>query len=97
MHAKRFEPRMEPRTPIDLPMIQKNLVDFACELGIFSTVSRSLAAFPGIIAALGNLQRTTHDRDGILMPMFSNELIFHCWPREKMPMASDRISLTLDF
>jgi hypothetical protein len=48
---------MDTRAPIDVAMIQKNVLDFGCKLGIFSTVLRGLPAFPGVIAALGNLKR----------------------------------------
>src|SRR6266516_6867805 len=78
---------MDARTPIDLAMVQKNLLDFGCKLGIFSTVVGSLPAFPGIIAALRNLQRFAQQRDRVLLALLGNELKFHSWPREKMPIA----------
>src|SRR5436305_15244734 len=83
---------MDARTPIDLAMVQKNLLDFGCKLGIFSTVLGSLPATPSIIAALRNLQRFAEQRDRVLLALLGNELKFHSWPREKMPIASDRIS-----
>src|SRR5713226_1665818 len=92
MHATRFEHRMDTRTSIDLAMIQKNLLDFGCKLGIFSTVLGSLPAFPGIIAALGNLKRFAEQRDRVLLAVLCNELKFHTWPREKMPIAFFRMS-----
>jgi len=84
---------MDAWTPIKLSMIQKNLLNFGCKPGIFSTVLGSLSVFPGIIATLGNLQRFAEEGDRVLLPLFCDELKFHTWPREKMPIASDNISL----
>src|SRR5713226_1709666 len=83
---------MDARTPIDLAMVQKNLLDFSCKLGIFSTVLGSLPATPSIIAAFGNLKREASQGDRVLLALFSHILKFHSWPREKMPIAFFKIS-----
>src|SRR6266516_2406170 len=83
---------MDARTPIDLAMVQKNLLDFGCKLGIFSTVLGSLPTFPGIIAALRNLQREASQGDRVLLALLDNELKFHSWPREKLPIAFFKLS-----
>ena len=85
-------------TPIDLAMIQENLLDFGCKFGIFSAMLAHRTASPSIIATLGNLKHLAEQRDRVLMAVLGNELEFYTWLREKMPIASDNISgQPLDF
>ena len=63
MDAPGLKHRVNARTPIDLAMIQKDLLNFGCKLGIFSAMSGSLPAFPGIIATLRDLKREASQRD----------------------------------
>ena len=84
MHATRFECRVDARAPIDLTVVQKNLLDFGCKPGIFSTMLGSLPAFPSIVAAFGDLKREAEQRDRVLLALLGDELKFHSWPREKL-------------
>src|SRR6266480_110043 len=60
---------------------------FLGKLGIFSAMLTGRSLTPSIVPTDRNLQYTTHGYHGILVPMLRHELIFQCWPREKMPMA----------
>src|SRR5437867_974680 len=95
MHPTSFEHRVNAWTAVDLAMVQENLLDFGCKLGIFSAMLAHRAVFPGIIAALGNLQCLAEQRDRIFVAVLCHELKLHSWLREKMPIASDRISPNL--
>src|SRR6266516_6756160 len=68
-------------------MIQENLLDFGGQPCIFSAVLGGLPVFPGVIATLGNLQRLAEHCDGVGVSVLCNELKFHPWLREKMPIA----------
>src|SRR5436305_15350365 len=92
MHATSLEDRMNAWTTIDLAVIQEDLLNFGCILGIFSAVLGSFPAAPSIIAALRILQCFAQQRDRVLMALLSNELEFHSWPREKMPIDFFRMS-----
>src|SRR5438270_10622928 len=83
---------MNTLAPIDLAMVQNNVLDFGCKLGIFSTMVGSLPVFPGIIAALRNLKRFALQGDRVLLAVRGSELKFHRWPREKMPRAFFKMS-----
>ena len=58
---------------IDLAMLQENLLDLGGEFGIFSAMLARLSAFPGIIAALGDLQCLAQQGDRVLLTVLSNE------------------------
>jgi hypothetical protein len=86
---------MNARTPIEAAVIQIDLLDFGSQTGIFSAVLRGFAVFPARIAAFRHFKRLTEHRNRILLLVFCDELKFYAWTREKMPIASDRISLNL--
>jgi hypothetical protein len=46
-----------------------------------------LPAFPGIIAAFGDLQRLVEHDDRVLLALLDNERKSQSWLREKMPSA----------
>jgi hypothetical protein len=50
------------------------------------------AAFPGIIAAFGDLKRLAEHSDRVRLVMLGNERKGQSWLREKMPSAFFRIS-----
>jgi hypothetical protein len=68
-------------------MLQKHLLDFRCQPGIFSTVVGSLPATPSIRAALGTLKRFAQQGDRVLLALQSTRVKLHRWPREKRPLA----------
>jgi hypothetical protein len=78
---------MDPWTAVDLAMLQVDLLNFGGKFGIFSAVLGTLPVFPGVIAALGNLQRLAEQRDRVLVAVLCQELELQSWPREKMPIA----------
>src|SRR5579859_1020937 len=51
-----------------------------------------LAAFPGIIATLGDLERLAEHRDRVVVVLLGNERKTQSWLREKMPSAFFRMS-----
>ena len=61
MHPAGFEHGVNAWTAVDLAMLQKNLLDVGCELGIFSAMLARRAASPGIIATDGDLKRLAND------------------------------------
>jgi hypothetical protein len=48
----------------------------------------------GIIATLGDLERLAEHRDRVVVVVLGNERKDQSWLHEKMPSASDKISLT---
>ena len=83
---------MNARAAIHLAMLQENLLDGGTQAGIFSAMLARLAAFPGIIAALGDLKRLAEYRDRVVLAVLGNEREAQSWLREKMPSAFFRIS-----
>jgi hypothetical protein len=83
---------MNARATIDLAMLQEDLLDIGTQAGIFSAMLARLAAFPGIVAALGDLQRLAEHRDRVIRAVLGNERKAQGWLREKMPSAFFRIS-----
>jgi hypothetical protein len=79
--------RMNTRAAIHAAIGLESRLHFLGKLGIFSAVLTGSTFAPSIVSTDRNLQHTTHGRNRILVPMRSHELVFHCWPREKMPMA----------
>lgn len=77
---------------IDLAMLQEELLDISTQAGIFSAMLARLAAFPGIIAALRDLQCLAEYRDRVVSTVLGNEGKAQSWLREKMPSAFFRIS-----
>jgi hypothetical protein len=67
---------MNPRTPVNLAVFLKNLLDLGGEPGIFSFLFAHRTLFPGIIAAFGDIQRSTHHPDRVFLQVICNELIF---------------------
>src|SRR5579875_2353985 len=88
-----LQDRVDTWTAIHLAIILVDLLDVGSEPGIFSRVPGSFPMLPGIIATLGHVQRLAEQRDRILLAVLGDERELHSWPREKMPIASDRISL----
>jgi hypothetical protein len=93
MDAAGFEHGMNPRTPIDLTMIQEDLLNVGGQAGIFSAMVARLSVLPGIVAADRDLKRLAEHRNRVLVAVLSNERKDQGWVREKMPSASDKISL----
>ncbi len=83
---------MDTWAPIDTPMALESGFDLARKFSIFSAALAGFAFAPGVESAHGYLKRTTHHRHSILLLMRSHELILQSWLREKMLLASDRIS-----
>lgn len=75
------------RTAVDVTVLVVNLLDQRCNLGIFSLMGTRLTLFPGVIAALGNLQGIAEEGNRILLTLFCNELKFYTRLREKMPIV----------
>ena len=48
---------MDARAAVDVTVLLVNLLDQRCNPGIFSLMGTGFALSPGVIAALGNLQR----------------------------------------
>jgi hypothetical protein len=61
--------------------------DLFCKERIFSTVPTWFSLVPGVISTHGDLQHRTHQRNGILIAVHSNELIGHHESCEKMLSA----------
>src|SRR5450759_5536502 len=92
MHPTSLKDRMNAWTAIHLTVLEEDLLNFGGKSGIFSAMLGSLPVFPGIIAALGNLQGLAQLGDRILVAVLCDELKFHSGPREKMPIAFFKIS-----
>ena len=67
---------MNAGTAIDLAVFQEKLLDVGGKAGIFSAMLARLAAFPGIIAAFGDLQGLAEHGDRVLLPLLSDERKF---------------------
>jgi len=80
---------------IDLTILQENRLDFGTKPGIFSLVVAHRSLARGVIATHRNLKHLAHQGHRILLLMLGNKLIFQAGTREKMPIASDRISPNL--
>ena len=76
MHSTLFKHRMNAWTPIDLAVIQEDLLNFGGEPGIFSAMLGSFPIFPAVIATLRNLKRLTKQGNRILMLVFFDKLKF---------------------
>src|SRR5205085_4664606 len=87
-----FEHRVNARTPVDLAVLQEDLLDLGFEPGIFSLVLAHFPLAPGIIAADRNVESLAQQRHRVLLAVFGNELKPHAWLREKMPIAFFNIS-----
>ena len=61
MQPAGFEHRVNAWTPVDLALLQENLLDLGCKFGIFSAMLARRAASPGIIATDGDLKRLAND------------------------------------
>src|SRR5205085_10701985 len=55
-----FEHRVNARTPVDLAVLQEDLLDLGFEPGIFSLVLAHFPLAPGIIAADRNIRSEEH-------------------------------------
>jgi hypothetical protein len=87
MHAMCFEDGMNAWAAVDLAMVQKDLLDFGGQAGIFSAMLARLSVLPGIITALGDLKRFAEHRDRIPLALLGNKRKGQSWLREKMPSA----------
>src|SRR5262249_46744088 len=92
VNAPPFKHSMNAWASIDLPVIQKNLLNFGCKPGIFSAMLGNLSVLPRIIAALGDLKGLAEQCDRVFVSVLCNELEFQIWLREKMPIAFFKIS-----
>ena len=72
---------------VDVMMLLEDLLNQGCNSGVFSLTGTRLALFPGIRAALGDVQARAERLNSILMTVFCDELIFYIRLREKMPIA----------
>jgi hypothetical protein len=86
---------MHPWTAIHLAIGLENDFHVFDKVGIFSAVSAGRALTPGIVPAHRHREDSAHECNWILVPVLYNELISHCFSREKMPRASDNISESL--
>jgi len=57
LNASLFEHGMNAWTPVEAAVIQKDLLNFSSQPGIFSTVLRGFAVFPARIAAFRHFKR----------------------------------------
>jgi hypothetical protein len=73
MHSTLFEHGMNTWTPIDLTVIQKDLLDEGFQSGILSLVLARLAVTPSIVATFGDLKRLAEQPDRVLLTMLCNE------------------------
>jgi hypothetical protein len=78
---------MHPWTAIDASIGLESLLDLFGQVGIFSAVLAGHPLAPGIVPTHRHREHSAHGCNRIHVPMLSNELIAHCWPREKMPNA----------
>jgi hypothetical protein len=83
---------MDTRAPVDMAMLLEDLLNQSRNSGIFSRLCTRLTVFPGVAAALGNVQGLAEQLNRILLTLLCDELILYARLREKMPIASDRIS-----
>ena len=83
---------MYPWAPIHPTIGLENDLHLVSEFGIFPAVLARRALAPGIVPADRHIEHSAHQRDGILVPVFPNELVSHALSREKMPTAFFRIS-----
>ena len=90
--AARFEYGMNAWAAIHLAMLQENLLNVGTQAGIFSAMLARLSAAPGVIAALGDLQRLAEYRDRVVLAVLGNKREAQSWLREKMPSAFFRMS-----
>ena len=67
--------RMHPRTPIDLPVLVKDVMDLFGQFAIFSLVGARLALTPFIVAAHTYSQRAAQRRDRVLLAVLGYERI----------------------
>ena len=72
---------------IDTSIVLERFHDLFCKERIFSTVPTLFSLAPGVVSTHGNLQHRTHQRNGILIAVHSNDLIGHHWSCEKMLSA----------
>jgi hypothetical protein len=63
---------------------RSDLLDQRGNAGIFSLMGTGFALFPGIIAALGNVQGLAEQLNGIILTLLCDELKFYARLREKM-------------
>jgi hypothetical protein len=68
-------------------MVRERFHDLFCKERIFSTVPTWFSLAPGIVSTHGTLQHRTHQRNGTLIAVHSNDLIGHHWSCEKMLSA----------
>ncbi|OLC62530.1 MAG: hypothetical protein AUH89_01225 [Ktedonobacter sp. 13_1_40CM_4_52_4] len=78
---------MKAWTAVHLAGFQQGRLHFGRPLGIFSAMLAHRAGFPGRRAALGNLKGLAEQGDRGLRAVLGNELNFHRWLREKMPIG----------
>jgi hypothetical protein len=67
---------MDARAAVDVPVLLEDLLTQGCNAGIFSLMGTELAVFPGVIAALGNVQGIAEQPNGILVTLLVDELKF---------------------
>ncbi len=67
---------MDARAAVDVPVLLEDLLNQGCNAGIFSLMGTELAVFPGVIAALGNVQGIAEQPNGILVTLLGDELKF---------------------
>jgi hypothetical protein len=92
MNPLRMQLSMDTWAPIDASIALESPFDFLSKLGIFSTVLAGFAFAPSVVATHRNLKSTTHGGDWIFLLVRSHELELQSCVREKMLIASDRIS-----
>jgi hypothetical protein len=61
------------RAPLDLAMVQEDLLDVGAQSGSFSALLANLPASPGILAAFGDLEGLAEHRDRVLLAVLCNE------------------------
>ena len=64
-------------------MVLERFHDLFCKERIFSTVPPWFSLAPGVVSTHETLQHRTHQRNGILIAVHSNELLGHHWSCEK--------------
>src|SRR5581483_7380365 len=78
---------MDTRAPVDLAVLLEALLKQSRNSGLFSRLCPRLTVFPGVVAALGNVQGLAEQLNSILVILLCNERILYASLREKMPRA----------
>jgi hypothetical protein len=76
VHPPFFEESVNAWTPIELAMLQKDLLNFGCKSGIFSAMLAGLSVLPPIIATFRNVECGAENRYWVLLFVFGDELKF---------------------